>query len=143
MTNFASPLAFTFGVHLGSACRGASVDPCPLYRQKTHKSPKLSKHLHQLEAFWQIWLEQLGLSCLKTEGNVPNFDGLSISFPIESGQTLGHFPQVISYLVRQAVVLKPLNYPLWKSDEIDVSDVGPPEEADGWDMSGISHVMEL
>ena len=62
MTNFASPLAFTFGVHLGSACRGVSVDSCPLYRQKTHKSPKLSKHLHQLEAFWQIWLEQLGLS---------------------------------------------------------------------------------
>eukprot|EP00435_Cladocopium_sp_Y103_P011872 s2168_g3.t1 len=34
-----------------------------------------------------------------------------------------------SWNVRQAVVLKPLNYPLWKSDEIDVSDVGPPEEA--------------
>jgi hypothetical protein len=25
-------------------------------------TPKLSKHLHQLEAFWQISLEQLGLS---------------------------------------------------------------------------------
>lgn len=34
-----------------------------------------------------------------------------------------------SWNVRQAVVLKPLNYPLWKSDEIDISDVGPPEEA--------------
>eukprot|EP00913_Durusdinium_trenchii_P029961 g28076.t1 len=34
-----------------------------------------------------------------------------------------------SWNVSQAIVLKPLHYPLWKSDEIDVSDVGPPEEA--------------
>ena len=29
----------------------------------------------------------------------------------------------------EAVKLKPLHYPLWQSDAIDVSDVGPPEEA--------------
>ena len=33
---------------------------------------------------WNNW------GCLKIEGNVPNFDGLSISFRL-SGQTLGHF----------------------------------------------------
>ena len=79
---------------------------------------------------WNNW------GCLKTKGNVPNFDDYGLS-----GQTLGHFAQVISSLARQAVVLKPLNYPVWK--RIDISDVGPPEEADGWDMLGFSHVMEL
>jgi len=34
-----------------------------------------------------------------------------------------------SWNVSQAVALKALHYPLWKSREIDVSDVGPPEEA--------------
>ena len=28
----------------------------------------------------------------------------------------------------EAIPLRPLSYPLWKSDPIDVSDVGPPEE---------------
>ena len=71
-------------------------------------TPKLSKHLHQLEAFWQISLEQLGLS--ENWRERPQLWWVEHQFPYGlSGQTLGHFPQVISSLARQAVVPKPLN----------------------------------
>lgn len=42
---------------------------------------------------------------------------------------MGACPALGCWDARKAFALKPVNYPLWKSDEIDVSDVGPPEEA--------------
>mmetsp|Transcript_119167 Transcript_119167/g.282780 ORF Transcript_119167/g.282780 Transcript_119167/m.282780 type:complete len:470 (-) Transcript_119167:36-1445(-) len=41
---------------------------------------------------------------------------------------LGSASSVACWDVRRAIPLRPLSYPLWKSDPIDVSDVGPPEE---------------
>ncbi|CAJ1398864.1 unnamed protein product [Effrenium voratum] len=41
---------------------------------------------------------------------------------------LGSASSVACWDVSRAIPLRPLSYPLWKSDPIDVSDVGPPEE---------------
>ena len=75
-------------IYGSASCRGASVHPCPLFHQKTQipwvspkaplqNYPNISISWKPFGKFrWNNW------GCLKIEGNVPNFDGLSISFPM-------------------------------------------------------------